>query len=81
LSRGGGLDVRDALREAVAVTGSAISVDTLAVCLGFGILMLSQVPANARLGGLLVLSLVNCFAATILILPAILSLRRGRRSA
>jgi len=81
LSRGDGLDLRDALREAVAVTGSAISVDTLAVCLGFGIMMLSQVPANARLGGLLVLSLVNCFAATILILPAILSLRRSRPSA
>lgn len=81
LSRSSGLDLRDALREAVATTGSAISVDTLAVCLGFGIMMLSQVPANARLGGLLVLSLVNCFAATILVLPAILSLRRGRRSA
>lgn len=81
LSRAGGLDVRDALREAVATTGSAISVDTLAVCLGFGIMTLSQVPANARLGGLLVLSLMNCFAATILILPAILSLRRGRRHA
>ena len=80
LSRGDGLDLRDALREAVATTGSAISVDTLAVCLGFGIMMLSQVPANARLGGLLVLSLMNCFAATILILPAILSLRRGRRN-
>ncbi len=78
LSRADGLDLRDALREAVATTGSAISIDTLAVCLGFGIMMLSQVPANARLGGLLVLSLVNCFAATILILPAILSLRRGR---
>jgi len=78
LSRASGLDLRDALREAVATTGSAISVDTLAVCLGFGIMTLSQVPANARLGGLLVLSLVNCLATTMLILPAILSLRRGR---
>jgi hypothetical protein len=79
LSRKGGLDVRRAMTEAVATTGSAICVDTLAVCLGFGILALSQVPANARLGGLLVLSLVNCFVATMLILPAILSVRRGRQ--
>ncbi len=78
LSRAGGLDTRTALTEAVATTGSAICVDTLAVCLGFGILALSQVPANARLGGLLVLSLVNCFVATMLILPAILSVRRTR---
>ena len=52
-----------------------------AVCLGFGILALSQVPANARLGGLLVLSLVNCFVATMLILPAILSVRSRRSQA
>jgi predicted RND superfamily exporter protein len=75
LSRAGGQDVRTALTGAVATTGSAIFVDTLAVCLGFGILILSQVPANARLGGLLVLSLINCFVATMLILPAILSVR------
>jgi len=81
LSRKGGLDVRGAMTEAVATTGSAICVDTLAVCLGFGILALSQVPANARLGGLLVLSLVNCFVATMLILPAILSVRSRRSQA
>ncbi len=79
LNRAGGLDGRGAMREAVSTTGSAISVDTLAVCLGFGIMIISQVPANARLGALLVLSLVNCFAATILILPAILSLRSTSR--
>ncbi len=78
LLRDCGLDLRDALREAVATTGSAISIDTLAVCLGFGIMLLSQVPANARLGALLVLSFVNCFVATMTILPAMLSLRRQR---
>jgi len=44
----------------------------LPVAVGFGILTLSQVPANARLGGLVMLSIVNCFAATIVLLPAIL---------
>ena len=34
--------------------------------------MLSQVPANARLGLLLVLGLVNCFVASLLLLPVLL---------
>lgn len=46
--------------------------NTLAVSLGFGVLMLSQVPANARLGLLLVLGLVNCFIASLLLLPVLL---------
>ena len=36
------------------------------------VLMLSQVPANARLGILLVLGLVNCFVVSLLLLPALL---------
>ena len=61
-----------ALAEAVTTTGPAVLVDALAVALGFGILTLSQVPANARLGGLVVLSIVGCLAATLLVLPALL---------
>ena len=76
LLRSQGLGVRDGLVQAVGTTGSAIFVDTLAVCLGFGVMVFSQVPANARLGALLALSLTNCFLATLLVLPAILSLRR-----
>jgi predicted exporter len=40
--------------------------------LGFGVLMLSQVPANAQLGMLLVLGLVNCFVVSLLLLPTLL---------
>jgi predicted RND superfamily exporter protein len=47
-------------------------VNTLAVSLGFGVLMLSQVPANARLGILVVLGLVNCFITSLLLLPVLL---------
>lgn len=64
-----------AIVAAARTTGPAILGNTLAVTLGFGILMLSQVPANARLGGLLVLSLMNCVAATFVVLPAILAFR------
>ena len=47
-------------------------INTLAVSLGFSVLLLSQVPANARLGLLLVLGLVNCFLASLLLLPVLL---------
>jgi uncharacterized protein len=62
----------EALNRALALTGPPAFVNTLAMSLGFGVLMLSQVPANARLGVLMVLGLVNCFIASLLILPALL---------
>jgi predicted RND superfamily exporter protein len=77
-SRGLGRDA--AIADAVTATGPAILIDALAVALGFGILTLSQVPANARLGALVMLSIVNCFVATIIVLPALLRVF-GRKSA
>lgn len=81
LLRSQGLTLPEALIQAVSTTGSSIFVDTLAVCLGFGVMIFSQVPANARLGSLLALSLVSCFLATLFILPAILSFGRQRSTA
>ncbi len=77
-ARSTGLDVEPAVRDAVAATGPAIMIDAVAVALGFGILTLSQVPANARLGGLVVLSIIGCLAATLLLLPAMLRVVRLR---
>ena len=54
------------MSRAWALTGPPALINTLAVSLGFGVLMLSQVPANARLGLLLVVGLVNCFVASLL---------------
>ncbi|HEV2845447.1 MAG TPA: MMPL family transporter, partial [Thermoanaerobaculia bacterium] len=51
-----GLDRGTAVSGALAATGPAILLDTLSVTLGFAALLLSQVPANHRLGGLLALS-------------------------
>jgi len=65
--------------EAVVVTGPAVVVDALGVALGLAVLMLSQVPANARLGTLLVLSILGCLAWT-LVLPALLSVAGRRRT-
>ncbi len=72
-------DAEKAIIDAVAATGPAILIDALAVALGFGVLMLSQVPANARLAGLVVLSITGCFAATLLLLPALLRTFGARR--
>ena len=54
---------------------TAVPVLVVILLVGFGVMAFSQVPANARLGALLALSLINCFLATLLILPAILSFR------
>jgi predicted RND superfamily exporter protein len=73
-----GLDLESAIADAVGATGPAIVIDAVAVALGFGTLILSQVPANARLGSLVVLSIGNCLVATLVLLPALLRLVHRR---
>ncbi|HEX9640676.1 MAG TPA: MMPL family transporter, partial [Candidatus Krumholzibacteria bacterium] len=63
-----------ALREA----GPAIVVDALAIALGFGLLSVSQVPANGRLGLLVALALLSGCLLTLLGLGTILT--RGKLS-
>ncbi|MES1244954.1 MAG: MMPL family transporter [Acidobacteriota bacterium] len=50
-----------ALREA----GPAITADAFAIALGFGLFLLSQVPANARLGGLVCVALLASWLLTL----------------
>ena len=71
-------EVRPALCDAVAFAGPAIIIDAVAIAVGFGVLFLSRVPANSRLGLLLVISICACLAATLLLLPALLSLHQPR---
>ena len=71
-ARAAGKSPPDALSQSLRLTGPPALINTLAVSLGFGVLMLSQVPANARLGLLLVLGLVNCFVASLLLLPVLI---------
>lgn len=78
LGRSRGLERGPAVAHALARTGPAVCIDALAVGLGFGVMVLSQVPANARLGGLVVLSIAGCLAATLVLLPALLSFGRTR---
>jgi predicted RND superfamily exporter protein len=62
----------EALHRAFTQTGPPALINTIAVSLGFGVLMLSQVPANARLGFLVVLGLAGCFVVSLLMLPVLL---------
>jgi hypothetical protein len=70
-----------AIVDAWTLTGPAIVINALAVALGFGILVLSRVPANARLGAITVVSLATCLAATLLVIPALIQVAGGRREA
>ncbi len=72
LARAGGLSPEAALSESMARTGPAVVINTLAIALGFGVLTLSQVPANSRLGTLTILGIVNCLVASLLLLPVLL---------
>jgi predicted RND superfamily exporter protein len=67
-----GLPLPDALNLSLRLTGPPAFINTMAVSLGFGVLMLSQVPSNARLGLLVVLGLVNCFILSLLLLPVLI---------
>ena len=67
-----GAGVPEALSRALALTGPPALINTVAVSAGFGLLMFSQVPANARLGLLVVLGLTECFLVSLLLLPVLL---------
>ncbi len=66
-----GQEDEPALVQALAATGPAILIDSASSILGFAVLLLSQVPANHRLGGLLSLSLGVCVLATLWVVPAL----------
>jgi predicted RND superfamily exporter protein len=72
LSRERGLSPDAALSESMARTGPAVAINAAAIALGFGVLTLSQVPANARLGALTILGLASCLVASLVLLPVLL---------
>ncbi len=76
-----GQEVDDAIATSLARTGPAVFVNTVAIALGFGVLILSQVPANARLGALIILGIVNCLVVSMFLLPALLRWWPGRNAA
>jgi len=71
--------VTDAPLEGLAASAPAIAADTIAIAAGFGLLAVSQVPANARLGLLVALALLSSCAVTLLGLGASFGGRRASR--
>jgi predicted RND superfamily exporter protein len=69
----------DAVARTVADIGPAVAVNTAAVASGFGLLTVSSVPANSRLGLLVALALVLGGVLTLAGLGAFLEAVRGRR--
>lgn len=59
-------------REAVASTGRPLAITAGTTAIGFGVLALSRYPALAGLGWLAATSILLCFVATVVLLPAIL---------
>jgi hypothetical protein len=66
-----GMPRTPALIDAIEATGPALLIATISLALGFSVLMLSQVPANVRLGEQLVLGMIGCLAATVAVIPAL----------
>lgn len=62
----------EAIRQTLVDAGPANAIDAASVALGFGVLGLSQVPANARLGIMVLASILTCLVATLILLPALL---------
>ena len=70
-----GADSAAAIIEATSAVGPAIGLAALAITLGFGTLVFSQVPANARLGLLLIVGTMSCLASTLILLPVLIAPR------
>jgi len=66
----------DPLASTLDEAAPAISTDAVAIALGFGLLMFSQVPANARLGLLVAVALLASCLLTLTGLGSLLALRR-----
>jgi hypothetical protein len=80
LARPRAFSAEDALRETMVVAGPANVIDALSVALGFGVLILSQVPANARLGIMVLCSILTCLISTLLLLPVLIPFLQPRES-
>lgn len=76
--------VADPWHAAALATAGPIALDVAILATGFGVLLGSQVPANARLGLLVISSLIGCAFFTLLPLPVLAGTRwrtRWRRTA
>ncbi len=80
---GRGASPDDAVAESLRITGPPIRVSAAAMVLGLGVLLVSEVPANARLGAVTAFSVLGCAGATFGLLPPLMKrlLRREQGDA
>ncbi len=64
------------LAPAVAAMGRSVILTTLTTVAGFGSLALAEMPGLAGLGRIAVIGVLFCLAATLLLLPALVALKR-----
>ncbi len=69
--RSGLLALKEALRRAIGDSGRAIFFGFLTGFLGFGVLVVSEVPGVARFGGLVAVSLAASLLACLALLPSL----------
>jgi predicted RND superfamily exporter protein len=62
----------DAMGRACAEAGPPLALSTLTLGLGFGLVMVSRIPATSHLGLLMVCGMVSCFVLTLVLLPALI---------
>ena len=74
-------DWQQALKVTGARTGGAILLNAAVLVVGFGIMFLSKVPPNQRLGLLMCANLLACLAASLVLLPAFVVILVKRESA
>src|SRR5262249_1455838 len=71
---------RQALRVTGARTGGAILLNAAVLIVGFGIMVVSRVPPNQRLGFLMCANLLACATASLVLLPALVTVLVRRES-
>lgn len=69
-----GLRTADALREALATIGNALTFTTLILVLGFSVLMFSEFAPNSMMGKLAAVMIALAWLADFLVTPAILAM-------
>jgi predicted RND superfamily exporter protein len=74
-------DWQHALSVTGARTGGAILLNAAVLIVGFGIMVLSRVPPNQRLGLLMCANLLACLAASLVLLPAFVAVLVKHESA
>ena len=67
------LTEHQALRITGGRTGGAILLNAAVLIIGFGIMLLSRVPPNQRLGLLMCANLLACATASFVLLPALVT--------